>query len=209
MARGQLVEAVASFDTASRLEPTVVPPFVNAAMAHNMLGDNVAAERSLRLALEADPGNPVVNFNLGLLLAELDRPREAEAAFRRTLAADSTSAAAAYNLGVLLASRNLPEAVDWCARAAVIEPGTPRYAYTHAFFLNRIGDTAEAIAVLRKLSGSHPDFGDTYLLLGSIYESQGRRADAISLYEQALDARGVNSEYKRGIQERLMALRNR
>jgi len=209
MARGQLVEAVASFDTASRLEPTVVPPFVNAAMAHNMLGDNVAAERSLRLALAADPDNPVVNFNLGLLLAELDRPREAEAAFRRTLAADSMSAAAAYNLGVLLASRNLPEAVEWCGRAAVIEPGTPRYAYTHAFFLNRIGDTAQAIAVLRKLTESQPDFGDTYLFLGSIYESLGREVEAISLYEQALDARGMGPEYMRGIQERLIALRNR
>jgi tetratricopeptide (TPR) repeat protein len=209
MARGQLREAVASFDTASRLEPAVVPPFVNAAMAYNMLGDNVAAERSLRLALEADPDNPVANFNLALLLAELDRSREAEAAFRRTLAADSMSAAAAYNLGVLLASRNLPEAVEWCARAAAIEPGTPRYAYTHAFFLNRIGDTSQAIAVLRKLTQSHPEYGDSYLLLGSIYESQGRTVDAISLYEQVLDTRGISSEYMRAIQDRLVTLRNR
>ena len=41
--------------------------------------------------------------NLGMLLAELNRPREAEHAFRAALKADPNLAAAAYNLGVLLA----------------------------------------------------------------------------------------------------------
>jgi tetratricopeptide (TPR) repeat protein len=209
MARGQLREAVASFDTASRLEPTAVPPFVNAAMAYSVLGDNEAAERRLRRALETDPDNAVVNFNLGLLLAEVGRGGEAEAALRRTLAADSLSAAAAYNLGVILADRKLPEAVEWAARAASLEPGTPRYAYTHAFFLNQIGDATEAVAVLSGLTESHPGYGDTYLLLGSIYESQGRTADAIAVYEEALGARGITSEYKRAIQERLRAVKVR
>jgi predicted Zn-dependent protease len=140
---------------------------------------------------------------------EAGRVGEAEAALRRTLAADSLSAAAAYNLGVILADRNLPEAVEWSARAAGIEPGTPRYAYTHAFFLNQIGDATEAVAVLSRLTESHPGYGDTYLLLGSIYESQGRIADAISVYEEALSARGITSEYKRAIQERLRAVRLR
>ncbi len=140
MTRGLLREAVASFDTAALLEPTVVPPLVNAAMAYNMLGDNVGAERSLRRALEVAPNESVIHFNLGLLLAELGRAGEAEAAFRRTLDADSLQAAAAYNLGVLVADKNLPEAVEWCGRAAALEPDESRYAYTHAFFLNRFGD---------------------------------------------------------------------
>jgi len=173
------------------------------------LGDNVAAERRLRRALETDPANAVANFNLGLLLAEMGRAGEAEAALRRTLAADSLSAAAAYNLSVILADRNLPEAVEWSARAAAIEPGTPRYAYTHAFFLNRLGNATDAAAVLSGLTESHPEYADTYLLLGSIYESQGRTADAISVYEEALGAQGITSEYKRAIQERLRALRAR
>ena len=103
--------------------PDALPPYVNAALAYNALGQNDQAEASLRRALSLDPTNAAANLNLGMLLAEMGKLSEAEQAFRTAFKADPHSAQAAYNLGVLLSKDRLEEALDWCRRAAALGPG--------------------------------------------------------------------------------------
>jgi tetratricopeptide (TPR) repeat protein len=161
MTRGQMPEAVAEFETATRLQPETLPPYVNAALAYNALGQNDKAEASLRRALSLDATNAAANLNLGMLLGEMGRTAEAEQAFRIAFKANPRSAQAAYNLGVLLSKDHPGEALDWCRRAAELGPDKPRYGYTYAFYLHRAGRLDQAIKVIRSVRERFPADADS------------------------------------------------
>jgi tetratricopeptide (TPR) repeat protein len=137
---------------------------VNIALAYNGLGQNDKAEASLRRALSLDPTNSAANLNLGMLLTELDKLPEAEQAFRAAFKADPKSAQAAYNLGVLLAKDHPKEALTWCGKAAELRPDNPRYGYTYAFYLYRVGQLDEALKAIRVVRQRHPTHEDSQLL---------------------------------------------
>ena len=187
--RQQPQQAMAYYETATRLEPRRLSLWVNLSLACNALGLNDKAEASLRRALVLEPENASANFNFGLLLAELGRMDEAEKALRAALRTDPRMTAAAYNLAVLVSKKNLDEAIDWCRKAATLQPEEPRYARSLAFYLRQKGDLAGAIRVLWDLIKRHPALEEAYVVLGQIYESQGRVREARLVNEQALTAR--------------------
>jgi tetratricopeptide (TPR) repeat protein len=65
--------------------------------------------------------------------------------------------------------------------------GMPRYGYTYAFFLDQKGETAKAIPVLRKIVDRNPPFTPAYVMLGTIYEKQGKAGEAKKVYKKAAD----------------------
>jgi len=188
MDRGDPQRAIASYETALRLEPGFFPALVNLSMAHSAAGRNDLAEQSLRNALGIDPANAAANLNLGLLLGEGGRTEEAKGALRKAFESDPQSAAAAYNLGVLLADSNIKEAVAWCRKAFQLQP-EGKYGYTLGFYLARDGNLDGATAVLRETIGRNPGYADAYLLLADIYEKQGKAKQAIEACR-----RGLNNE---------------
>src|SRR5271165_2332258 len=64
-------------------------------------GDLELAERLYDLAARLDRNDPVIPFNLGNVLDELGRERDAEIAYRQALARDPNFLDAWFNLGVL------------------------------------------------------------------------------------------------------------
>ncbi len=206
MNRRKLEPAIASFERATDLQPDFVPPLVNASIAYNMLGKNDRAEQSLRKALQLDPNSAAASLNLGLLLGEQGRTDEAETAFRATLKSDPNCAVAAYNLGVLLAKDRIAEAVQWCRKASALLPGEPRYAYTLAFHLRQQGKVDDAVSVLRELSQRHSAYIDAHLLLGDVYESQGKNAEALTVYRRALTQEGLPPEARNHLAAKLRTL---
>jgi Tfp pilus assembly protein PilF len=185
MTRGQTAQAAAEFDTASRLQPTVLPPWVNAALAQNLLGHNDRAEASLRKALSLEPTNGAVHLNLGMLLAEMDKLTEAETAFRAAFKYDPHSAQAAYNLGVMLAKSHPAEALEWCRKAATLRPEEAKYSYTLAFYQEQQGQAADAAQTLEKLLAQEPSDPQPYALLAHIYEQQNKPEKVLSVYRRA------------------------
>lgn len=178
--------ALKAFDAASRLQPEIIAPLVNASVVYSRLGDNGNAERCLLRALEHAPTNASVNFNLGLLLAEEQRPLEAEAALRLALKSDPQLAAAAYNLGVLVAAHSLSESVEFMRRAVALDPDDERYVYTLAFYLRQKGEAQEAIQVLRECLNRMPSTTAPYVLLANLYLERGQRALADAIYQEAM-----------------------
>jgi tetratricopeptide (TPR) repeat protein len=174
MARGQMPEAIAQFETATRLQPEALPPYVNAALAYNALGQNDKAEASLRRALGLDPTNSVAHLNLGMLLAEMGKLTEAEQSFRAAFKANPQSAQAAYNLGVLLSKVHPEEALDWCRRAAELGPDNPQYGYTYAFYLHQAGRLDQALQVIRSVLERHPAHADSAKLEQALREQTTR-----------------------------------
>ena len=195
--------AMAAFTTAVRLQPRDVAPLVNLALACNLAGSNAPAEASLRRALALDPTNAVVHLNLGMLLAEMERPAEAEQAFRAAFKSDPKSAPAAYNLGVLLAQDRAEESLEWCRRAAALDPRDPKYGYTLAFYLDQHSRAPEAITVLERLLESQPPAPDAYLLLGRLYERAQQPGKALVIYSRAAQNPRLTPQDRRQFEARV------
>jgi len=194
--RNKLDSAVKAFEKARDLRPDYIPTHVNMAFAYHLQGQNDLAEKSFRNALKIDPNCMVAHLNLGMLLGEQGRISEAEAAFRKVLRSDPNSAVAAYNLGVILAKDRMAEALKWCRKAYQLRPNEPKYAYTYAFYLIENSNVKQAITILRKIVNAAAAYPDAYLLLGELFERQGRLTEAISVYRLGLKNKNLSERYR-------------
>jgi len=204
--RGDFKQAVASYETALKIEPRGVLVMVNEAMAYARMGDNGKANDALQKALTIGPENAAANFNMGLLKAEQNDSAAAEKHLRTALTADPQMAQAAYNLCVILSKDRLDEAIGLCRKAAELRPDQARYAYTLAFYQQQKGDLIGAASTLNDLIALQPANPDAYLLLGGIYEKQGKKAEAEKVYKKGLSAEGIPDQYKLRIKMRMDAL---
>jgi Flp pilus assembly protein TadD len=198
--------AIRAYEAASKLRPDAVAPYANAAMAYNALGQNDKAEDTLRKAAALAPDSAPVHVNLGMLLGELGRSEEAAAEFQAALDADANSAVAAFNLGVILADTDPDKGIRWCTRAYELQPGNDKYGYTLAFYLRKNGDVERAINVLSELCANSTENSDAYMLLGTIYESQGEIERAIDLYRRAVENEALPEQVRNSLGARLKAL---
>jgi tetratricopeptide (TPR) repeat protein len=205
--RGDLREALFSFENALRLEPRAVLALVNESVVYARLGENPKAGEALDKALKIAPDNAAANFNMGLLKSELNDMEGAEKHLRAALKSDPQMAQAAYNLCMILSGDRSDEALGFCRQAVELQPGEPRYAYMLAFLQFKKGDAGGAAARLEALITRQPSYPDSYLLLGSIYENQGRRAEAEQIYAMALASELVPERYKFALRARLNELR--
>ncbi|MGZ3493950.1 MAG: tetratricopeptide repeat protein, partial [Thermodesulfobacteriota bacterium] len=51
-----------------------------------------------------------------------------------------------------------------------------------------------------------PEYGDAYLLLGDIYEKQGKKKEAEAIYREALEKEGLSQDARLRIDAKLRAL---
>ena len=166
--RQDFKQAVASYDTALKLEPRAVLAMVNESMAYAHMGENEKADESLKKALKVAPDNAAANFNMGLLKAEENDPGQAETYLRKAIKADPQMAQAAYNLCVITSKDRISEAVNWCRKATELRPQEPKYGFTLAFYLNQKGDRDEAVRTLKEIVKNYPEFKDAEMLLQEI-----------------------------------------
>jgi len=199
-------KAIASYETALRIEPRAVLPLTNIAIAYGRRGEYDKAESSLRKAIDIDSKNVPVRFNLGLLLAEKGRVPEAEKELRLALELDPKFAPAAYNLGLLVIKDRPDEGFSYCRKASQLSPNNPKYSYTLAFYQAQRGDPKGAVETLRDTLKRHPGYVDATLLLGSIYEQQGRKGEAGETYRKALSSGQLSDQDSLRIRMKLQAL---
>jgi tetratricopeptide (TPR) repeat protein len=163
--RDDLPLALGAYETAEKLEPRAILPYVNASIVYARMGDKGKTEESLNKALKINPKSAAANFNMGLLKAEQTDFPKAEQYLRAALKEDPTLAMAAYNLCVITARDRISEAVTWCRKAAELRPQDPKYAYTLAFYLNQKGDREEAVKTLKAMIEMYPGYKDAEMLL--------------------------------------------
>ena len=208
MNRGDYRLALASYETATRFDPQNTLPLVNASMAYARLGKSTEAEEALKKALEIEPGNAASHFNMGLLKAEQQNPAAAEKHLRAALKADPDMAEAFYNLGVLLSQSHPEEALKLIENSFELRP-IPKHGYTLAFYLREHGHKGHAASILQQLINQWPANMDVRLLLGDIYEKDGRLKDAEKVYTGALHQEVLSPEHRNVLQAKLMELRNK
>jgi tetratricopeptide (TPR) repeat protein len=174
LGRGELKEAVASYQAALKKEPQAIMALVNSSIAYARMGDSGKTEESLREALKIAPDNAAANFNMGLLKAELNDSQGAEQYLKEALKADPQMAQAAYNLSIIVSKDRLGEAITWSRKAAQLRPQEPKYAFTLAIFLNQKGDRDEAVRILKAVLEKYPGYKDAQMLLEEISKKEKR-----------------------------------
>lgn len=143
--QGNAVEAEKQYRRAIALDEQFYLAKVNLALLMDGQGRPAEAEALLREVkssrAETDPG---VDFDLGLVLAELHEDREAEASLRAALAQSPSLAPAAYNLAILIGRERPQEAVEWLERAVALAPQEVRYQSSLQFFRRQLESAAAA-----------------------------------------------------------------
>jgi tetratricopeptide (TPR) repeat protein len=208
LARLDYSAAVSSYDTAIRLDPIEIPPWVNLSIAWARQGDTGKADEALRKALALEPNNAEANFNMGLLKAELNDLPQAEKHLRRAFKADAQMAPAAYNLCVLLGEKRHGETLGFCRQAAALRPQDPRYVWAYAYYQNKNGDHQTAAATLENFLSRQPAFGDGHLLLADIYVQMGERQKAEGVYRRAIERNTLNPRDRSRIEAALQTFKD-
>jgi tetratricopeptide (TPR) repeat protein len=138
-------------------------------------------------ALEVNPRNPTMHYNLGNSLKARGERAEAADHYRQALEINPRYFKAHTNLGNVLASLDLlDEAIEHYREALSIKPDLPEAHSSLASALVLQGKPAEAILHCRQALQIKPDFAEAHHILGSALRSQGRLDEAISHYLKAV-----------------------
>jgi len=120
-------------------------------------GDLEGARRWYDLAARLDESDPVIPFNLGNVLDELGRPREAEIAYRRAIERRPELADAWFNLGVLQEKIGREaEALESYQTAFAVEPGYADALHNAGLMLMRQRRFAAALPLLEQITSASP-----------------------------------------------------
>jgi tetratricopeptide (TPR) repeat protein len=178
------------------------PPEI--AQAENAIqkSDFAGAEALLKKALEKDPNNDKdpnntqawlyqVQFDLGFVLNQLNRPDESIAAYRKSVAAKPDVFESNLNLGLMLARTNNPEAEQFLRAATTLKPadhieeGQAR-AWLALGHLLENKKPEDALQAYRKASELTPKDSEPHLSAGLLHERQKEFSDAEAEYKQAM-----------------------
>jgi tetratricopeptide (TPR) repeat protein len=200
-------QAAAFYETAIRLQPRAIQPYVNISFAYDALDLKDKAIQSLRKACDLQPKSPEANLNLGLLLGEMGRLEEAAAHLQKAAELDPQSAVAAYNLGVIDAKlARINPALDYLRRACALQPENPQYGYSLAFYLYQSGNIPDSVRILQRIVRQKAPYIDAISLLGEIYLKQGKIGEARTLYQRALKSNQLSAEDSELLKSRIAAL---
>jgi tetratricopeptide (TPR) repeat protein len=201
-------QAITCFETAIRLQPRVLQPYVNISFAYNALGLNDKAEQSLRRACELEPKSLEANLNLGLLLGERERFEAAGFYLQKAAELDPKSAVAVYNLGMVNAKLGrIQPAIDYLRHACGLEPENPQYGYSLAFYLHQSGNTSGSVDILQRIVRQKAPYMDAISLLGEIYLKQEKTREARALYQRVLKSGQLSPEESQLLEGRIAALK--
>lgn len=158
----------------------------NLGIALAAAGEGEEAERALREAAEAQPGNAQVAFNLGVLLAGGGR-EEAEPWLRRAVELAPDYVRAWSELGaLLLAAGRVDEAADALDRALDLEPGDRGVRADRALADRLRGRHAEAVAGYAACRPLDDLPADVALGYGFCLQETGEVEAALDVYRDLL-----------------------
>jgi predicted CXXCH cytochrome family protein len=148
----------------------------------------VAAERTLGIVLARSPKNPQALARLGVALAALGRPREAEERWRQALIPSGQAGGGAgidrtevrFNLALLLAGEGrTAEAVPLFEQVLAARSNLVAGWVQLGKVTARLGRLDRAAEVYRQALAIDPTQTDAYLGLGEVLDHQGARAEAL------------------------------
>ena len=142
------------------------------------------------------PHDPMVQFNLGTLLIEAGRIREAIGHLEEAVRLDPDSHQGHYNLARAFEDLSCPEdAVIHYRQVLRLKPKDPASHYNLARLLEEAGSTSQATEHYRQAVAAQPNFPAAHTNLGILLLNGGRTKEAIDHFEVALQEQHDTGSY--------------
>jgi tetratricopeptide (TPR) repeat protein len=150
-------------------------------------GHLAAALDAISKALKANPRSSEALINHGMLLARLERRREALASFDRAIALRPQFAEAHNGRGCVLLDLGRPsDALACFAQALALQPDDAEALNNRGNALTALRRPAEAIADLTAALRLRPNHALAHYNTGNALAQLGRHADAVASYDRAI-----------------------
>ena len=175
----------------TRVREDAQPPELGQAEALIQKKDFAAAEPLLQKVVAADSVNYEAWFDLGFAENALGKTDDSIAAYRKSVSARPDVFESNLNLGLQLAKTSQPDAEQFLRAATQLKPtsheaeGQARAWLSLAHVLEA-AKPEDALDAYRKAAAFRPKDPEPYLAAGTILEKQGKTADAVEEYKQAL-----------------------
>ncbi len=138
-------------------------------------------------AVVHQPHDPLVQFNLGTLLAEAGQIPEAIRHFEEAVRLDPDSYRAHYNLArALEGSARSQDAIEHYRSTLRLRPDDAASHYNLARLLEDTGHTLQTIEHYRQAIAVQPDFSAAHTNLGILLLTTGHAQEAVKNFEAAL-----------------------
>ena len=149
----------------------------------------------------ANPGDPALNYVLGMALIRSGRVAEGQVRVDRILRRGE-SAEGHFLLGsALFGAGDYPGAVKELTRAAAMNPDVPSLQSYLGQALLFTGDSDGAVAAFRKELTANPNDYDANFQLASILERRGDAAESRRLLERAVQVRPGSAEARTALEK--------
>jgi protein O-GlcNAc transferase len=179
-----------SFHAALAVNPSLASAHLHLAMALQAEQRGGAAEelsKELKLAYQLDPDNPIINLELGRLLAANGDDQQAIQLLQHANALLPQSADAAYQLGLALQRSNrMSEAIPLFQSAAAADPDNPDILANLGMALCQQQKATQAVPLLQKAVQLAPDKPIAHQNLAAAYIQLSQFDDAVSELRTAL-----------------------
>jgi tetratricopeptide (TPR) repeat protein len=155
------------------------------------------AHAVLSEALKRSPDNVDLIYEQAMMSEKLDRMAEMESLLRRVMELRPDYHHAYNALGYSLADRNqrLPEARELIAKALELSPGDPFITDSLGWVEYRLGNSAEALRLLKQAYQAQPDT-EIAAHLGEVLWAIGQRDEARKVWREGRDKDAGNEVLK-------------
>ena len=188
-------EALAAYDKALQLKPTMREAYIDIYQIYRVLNRNDEAAATMKKLIRQDPGYVQGYLNLSWISSLSDQPEAAVEAARQATKLDPkesngfTNMCRAYN-----DLKRYDSAVQACNDALRLKPGDGETF----FYLGRAKDAQKkandatlyydkAVVGLTEYTRQNPDNADGYYLLGNAFYATGQPKKAITAYQKTLE----------------------
>jgi tetratricopeptide (TPR) repeat protein len=131
--------------------------------------------------------NPVINNNLGVVLAEQGKYDLAVENYLKAIRYCPDYAEAYNNLAIAYSQiGRYDEVIQACKQAIKFKPDYAKAHYNLGSAYSKVGRYNEAIEAYMQAIKFEPDYAQTYCNLARLYDALGRRDEAIQACKQAL-----------------------
>jgi len=159
---------------------------IKQAAASDLVADAAWREYLLRRALEFDGANPDVVYEMGALLQQLKRPREALPYFERHLDMVSDDQQTLVQIGKCRADLGQFKEAEAVLRRAVALSNDAVGEYNLGYVLEQVGRTEEAERQYERALALNPGLASAQTNLGTALAARGRFAEAAAHLAEAV-----------------------
>jgi tetratricopeptide (TPR) repeat protein len=154
--------------------------------AADLVRDAAWREYLIRRALEFDPANPDVVYEIGALMQQLKRPREALPYFQRHLDMVSDDQQTLVQIGKCYSDLGQFAEAEAALRRALTLSDDAVGEYNLGYVLEQTGKPDEAERQYRRAIALNPGLASAHTNLGTALAARGRFADAVGHLAEAV-----------------------